>query len=74
MTSFKDRIFTLPGKLKEKRIVPISDRLFDIIVRLPRGIQQDAPIFTNKGKAIHDIRTGLKEACAKAGIPYGRFK
>ena len=76
--SLKDRIIKLrpkDTKDKEPREIPICNELFEILNRLPRGIQSDYPVFPYKGKAIgEDIRSGLTPACEKAGILYGRFK
>jgi len=75
--SLKDRIIKLEAhetKDAEVREIPISDDLFEILNDLPRGIQPDLNVFTHRGKAIKDIRTGLMKACKKAGIVYGRFK
>jgi integrase len=74
----KERLIKLrPEDTKddEAREVPVSNELLEILNRLPRGIQGDYPVFTYKGKPIEeDIRTGLKKACDRAGILYGRFE
>ena len=44
-------------------------------MRLPNRLQEaDANnhVFQYKGKPVSDIRTGLKNGCESAGIPYGR--
>jgi integrase len=74
--SLKDRIIKLVAedtKDHEARAIPICDELYEVLIRLPRGIQRDYPVFTYKGKAIKDTRGGMKNACRKAGIVYGRF-
>ena len=43
---------------------------------LPNRIQtsgKDNHVFLYRGKPVADIRKGLKDACDKAGIKYGRF-
>lgn len=77
MVSLKDRIIKLPKEItkdNEDREIPISEDLYEILNSLPRGIQGDYNVFTHRGKAIKDFRTGLTMACEKAGIVYGRFK
>ena len=77
MVSLKERIITLPKEITkdhEERTIPISDKLLEVLDRIPRGIREDYPVFAYKGKEIHDIRTGLKKACASAKVLYGRFK
>ncbi len=75
--SLKERVIKLSPedtKDKEARQIPISEELYEILNRLPRGIQEDYPIFTYKGKPVKDIRGSLVRACKGAGISYGRFK
>jgi integrase len=63
-------------KDKERRNVPICDELYEMLVSLPNRIQKtdnDNHVFQFNGKPVGDIRTGLKKACKKAGIKYGRF-
>ena len=46
------------------------------LVSLPNRIQKtdnDNHVFQFNGKPVGDIRTGLKKACKKAKIKYGRF-
>jgi integrase len=77
MVFLKDHLIRLPKEITkdyEDRDIPISGELYDILDRLPRGIRDDYPIFTYKGKEIKDFRTGLKKACTEAKILYGRFK
>ena len=43
---------------------------------MPNRIQasgKDNHVFLYRGKPVADIRKGLKDACKKAGIKYGRF-
>ena len=75
--SLKDRVIRLKAedtKDSEPREIPLSQRLHDILSRLPRGIQDDYPVFTRFGKLIKDARTVLRNACEEAKILYGRFK
>jgi integrase len=77
MLCLKDRLIRLPKEVTkdhEDRDIPVSDILYDNLDHLPRGIRDDYPIFTYKGKEIKDLRTGLKKACKEAKILYGRFK
>ena len=77
MVSLKDRVISLPKEITkdhEDRDIPISDEVLEALNRLPRGIKEDYPVFTYKGKEIQDIRTGLKKACTVAKVLYGRFK
>ena len=71
----KRRIIRLEAadtKDKEPRDIPIVDELYDVLNAIPRAIH-DQHVFLFKGKPITDIRTGLRKACKKAGIAYGRF-
>jgi integrase len=77
MVSLKDRIINLPKEITkdaEDRVIPISDELFGVLDRLPRGIKEDYPVFPFKGKELHDFRAAMKIACNGAKILYGRFK
>ena len=63
-------------KDKERRNIPICDELYEMLVSLPNRIQKtdnDNHVFQFHGKPVGDIRTGLKKACDKAKIKYGRF-
>lgn len=55
----------------EARNIPICGELFSILSAIPRAIH-DNHVFLYKGKPIRDIRGALRNACAEAGIPYGR--
>lgn len=47
-----------------------------MLVNMPNriiGSNQDNHVFQYKGKPVKDIRAGLRKACQKAGIKYGRF-
>jgi integrase len=71
----KNRLIILqPADTKdgERRIIPIIDELYQILHKIPKAIHDDH-VFLYKGKPIKDLRTGLRDACSKAGIPYGRF-
>jgi len=67
------RLAAIDTKDGEPRKVPICDSLHEILTSLPRHLH-DNHVFIYKGKPISDIRTGVQDACEKAGIIYGRFK
>ena len=59
----------------EPRLVPIMDKLYNELVTLPNrlsGIGEDNHVFQYMGKPLNSIDTGLKRACERAGILYGR--
>jgi integrase len=58
-------------KDREKRSIPICDELYKMLKAMPRDIR-DNHVFLFRGQTVSDIRTGLRKACKKAGIPYGR--
>ena len=58
-------------KTKKKRSIPILDELSGYLEQLPKALHDDH-VFLYRGKRIKDIRTGLKKACEKAKVPYGR--
>lgn len=58
-------------KTKKKRSIPILDELSGYLEQLPKALHDDH-VFLYRGKRIKDIRTGLKKACEKARVPYGR--
>ena len=63
-------------KDREARNIPICDELYKILYAMPNRIQasgKDNHVFLYRGKPVADIRRGLKDACKKAGIKYGRF-
>jgi integrase len=63
-------------KDREARNIPICDELYKMLYALPNRIQasgKDNHVFLYRGKPVADIRRGLKDACKKAGIKYGRF-
>lgn len=60
-------------KDKEKRSIPISDELHVTLKNIPKALH-DQHVFLYKGAPIMDLRTGLRKACAGAGVTYGRFK
>jgi integrase len=60
----------------EARNIPICDELYKMLLSLPNRIQgsdNDNHVFQFNGKPVGDIRTGLRKACEKAKIEYGRF-
>ena len=71
----KNRVIQLEAKDtkdKESRSIHICDELAEMLGAIPRAIH-DNHVFLYKGKPVKsDIRVSLKNACAKAGIPYGR--
>ena len=60
-------------KDKEKRSIPICNELHEILKSIPRNLHEPH-VFTFRGSPVRDIRTGLRKACKKAGVEYGRFK
>ena len=74
--SLPNRVIRLEAadtKDKEPREIPICDELCSILKRIPRSLQDNHVILYN-GKPIKGyLYGGLKEACKKAGILYGRF-
>ena len=58
-------------KDKEKRSIPICNKLHETLKGIPRNLH-DRHVFTYKGKPIKSIKKGLRGACKKAGIIYGR--
>ncbi len=55
----------------DPRIVPFGREVSEIFKAIRRG-KDGAYVFTWRGKPVRDIRTGIKKACAAAGIPYGQ--
>ncbi len=77
----RNRIIRLEAKNtkdREARNIPIGDELYNVLRALPNRIQKAEKsnrVFQYKGQGIKgDIRDSLKQACKRAGIPYGRFK
>ncbi len=56
----------------QARTVSICDDLYKELKQIPRAIH-DPHVFLFRGKPVSHIRTGLRLACKKAGIEYGRF-
>jgi integrase len=71
----KNRMIRLKAEdVKESmpKSIPISKTLRSILMQIPeRG--RKGIVFKYAGKPIKDIRDGLKTACQKSDIPYGRF-
>jgi integrase len=64
-------------KDKESRNIPICAELYEMLLSLPNRVHKtdnDNHVIQFNGKPVSDIRTGLKKACQKAGIKYGRFE
>ena len=60
-------------KDNEPRIIPICDRLYEILREIPRAIHDDH-VFMFKGKPVKELKKSLRTACKAAGIIYGRFE
>jgi integrase len=72
--NLKTRLINLEAKDtkdRESRKVPICKELYLELKNIPRAIHDDH-VFLYKGKPIKDARRGLKAACQKVGIKYGR--
>jgi integrase len=54
----------------EAREVPLSSRLFDLLVEDPKA---DGPVFTRYGKSLNWIRKGWLGALKRAGLRHFRF-
>ena len=70
----KERFINLDAadtKDKEKRSIPICDELHEILKAIPRNLHIPH-VFMFRGKPVSDIRTGLRKACKKADVKYGR--
>ena len=69
-----DRIISLSSqqtKDRQSRTIPVSKKLLTILEKVkqdPRGTH----FFMFRGRPIRNIRKGLREACERAGILYGR--
>lgn len=71
-----NRIIKLePTDTKEKmpKRIPISKPLRSVLMQIPKRGQQGL-VFKYAGKPVKDIRDGLKNACQKSDIIYGRFE
>jgi integrase len=63
-------------KDREKRNIPICDELYSLLASMPNRLHDSGQanhVFQFKGEPVRDIRTGLRRACKKAKIKYGRF-
>ena len=61
----------------EARTIPLCDELHKILsqeIRIIRGAGEDNHVFLYRGKPIVGVRAGVKRACKKAEIIYGRFE
>ena len=58
-------------KDKEKRSIPICNELYDTLKAIPRNLH-DRHVFTFRGKPVKGVKKGLRGACERAGILYGR--
>jgi integrase len=62
-------------KDREARKIPICVELYNLLYSMPNRIQasgRNNHVFQYRAKAVKDIRKGIKDACKKAGIKYGR--
>jgi len=62
-------------KDREARKIPICNELYKLLYSMPNRIQasnENNNVFQYRGKPVSDIRKGIKDACKKAGIKYGR--
>jgi integrase len=72
----KERLIKLEAtdtKDKEPRIIPICDKLHEILSAVPRAIH-DPHVFLFKGQPMKIVNRSLQTACKEAGILWGRFK
>ena len=68
------RLSAQDTKDKEARTIPICDKLLTCLKGLPRSLNTKH-VFLYRGEPVKkDFRSGLKIACKRAGITYGRFK
>lgn len=58
-------------KDKEERVIPINADLLKYLENIPQGLHSNH-VFLYRGEPIKDIRTGLINACEKAGVLYGQ--
>ncbi|MBL6967204.1 MAG: site-specific integrase, partial [Desulfobacteraceae bacterium] len=58
-------------KDNEKRSIPICNELYDTLKSIPRNIR-NRHVFTFRGKPIKNTKKGMRGACKKAKITYGR--
>lgn len=59
-------------KTKEKREVPLTDALIDLLKRTPKTLGSPY-VFTHKGRRILDVKTAFLKACRMAGVNGFRF-
>jgi integrase len=73
----RNRVISLSAqdtKDKEARTIPICEALMACLKSLPRSLNT-RHAFLYRGEPVkRDFRSGLKIACKRAGITYGRFK
>jgi len=55
-------------KGKKTRTVPVPDPLLRALLALPRGAP-DARIFTYEGREVESMRSAMRSACRRAGLP-----
>jgi integrase len=69
------RLESVDTKDREARDIPICDKLYGLLRDIPSRIQKVGKsnyVFQFRGEPVSDIRTGIKKACKRAGIKYGR--
>ncbi|MFV9690748.1 MAG: site-specific integrase [Desulfobacteria bacterium] len=72
--SSKNRMIRLDAedtKEEKAKAIPICDTLWVTLKAIPRVLHVEH-VFLFKAKPVSDIRTGLRNACQKADIPYGQ--
>ncbi len=72
----KNRVIRLEAgdtKDNEAREIPVLEPLYGILSEIPRPLHHNY-VFVYQDKPLRDIRNGLRAACKKAGITYGRFE
>lgn len=58
-------------KDREKRSIPMCDELYQTLKNIPQNLR-NRHVFTYKGKPVKNTKKGLRGACERADIVYGR--
>ncbi len=72
----KNRFINLEAadtKDNERRTIPLCDECYEMLKNVTRHLH-DNHVFLFRGKPIKGIKTGMKQACKRAEIIYGRFE
>jgi integrase len=72
---FQNKVVNLEAadtKTKEKREVPLTEGLIDLLKRTPKTLGNPY-VFNHKGKRILDVKTAFLKACRAAGVKGFRF-